>query len=62
MIKLCRCKVASYCYDLFEESEAYMRVLREIENDLYCVCNFLSFFSNLFYREYNKFIFVSMNK
>ena len=60
MIKLCRCKVASYFYDLFEESEAYMRVLREIENDLYCVCNF--FFSDSLHREYNKFIFVSMNK
>lgn len=53
MIKLCRCKVASYCYDLFEESEAYMRVLREIENDLYCVCNF--FFSDPLHQEYNKF-------
>lgn len=37
MIKLCRCKVASYCYDLFEESEAYMRVLREIEKEIYIV-------------------------
>lgn len=37
MIKLCRCKVASYCYDLFEESEAYMGVLREIEKEIYIV-------------------------
>lgn len=42
MIKLCRCKVASYCYDLFEESEAYMRVLREIEKEIYIV--FVIFF------------------